>query len=366
MDLYGILAACDARQAGVDPFLPNEFDPYHRPHHYSEWWLELSRLGLTRADTLWLGFALLAVMLVTTVAMVRPGTPREGLTLFFLLVSPAFLLAVNRTNNDLVVFVLISLGLVCFRRETWPGRALGIILFAGSAVLKYTPLVTLVVLLDLRPRRSFFAGLGLYGLVLLLGWPGLATPMGHLAQFMPVPEWIYAFGAPLFLRNYGVNVAWGWQLPAVLLAAWAFWSACAKRVEPATGGSPPERAAEREFMCGAASVVGLFFMGSSYVYKLVFAVWLLPWLWRHDAGVAVESRWGRATLYLLLAVTWLEGGIAVVLNLLIGRWSQPVAHSLLKGTLAVSQLLTWALIACFLRFLLNYMVRRGRALWVNG
>ena len=119
-------------------------------------------------------------------------------------------------------------------------------------------------------------------------------------------------------------------------------------------------------MCGAASVVGLFFMGSSYVYKLVFAVWLLPWLWRHDAGVAVESRWGRATLYLLLAVTWLEGGIAVVLNLLIGRWSQPVAHSLLKGTLAVSQLLTWALIACLLRFLLNYMVRRGRALWVNG
>jgi hypothetical protein len=362
MDLYGILAACDAAQAGVSPFLPNNFDPYHRPHHYTEWWLELSRLGLTRADTLWLGYTLLAVTLGTAAALVRPRDRREGLALFLLLVSPAFLLAVNRTNNDLVVFVLVSAGLCCFRRESWSWRALGIILFAGSAVLKYTPLVTLVVLLDLRTRRALLAGLALYGFVLVLGWPGLATPMKHLAQFMPAPEWIYAYGAPILLRDLGQVSVWGWRVPAGLMVLWTLGCAYRKIKEPESQCLPGERAAEREFMCGAAMVTGLFFMGSSYVYKLIFALWLLPWLWQQCGGEAKEARWGRVTWRLLLAVVWLEGAMAVVLNLWVGLWSQPVAEYLLKATLVITQLCTWALVACLLRFLVIYVAKRGQAL----
>jgi thiosulfate reductase cytochrome b subunit len=65
---------------------------------------------------------------------------------------------------------------------------------------------------------------------------------------------------------------------------------------------------------------------------------------------------------LLLAVVWLEGTMAVVLNLLVGPWSLAVAQWLLKATLITTQLCTWALVACLLRFLLIYVTRRGRAL----
>lgn len=359
MDLHGILAACDAAQAGVDPFRPNDFDPYHRPHVYTEWWLELARLGLGRSDTIWLGSVLIAVVLVTAVVLVGPRTRAEGVALFLLLVSPALLLAVNRANNDLVVFVLVSCGLLCFRPVNWPLRALGILLFATAAVLKYYPLVTLVVLLDLRTRRELAAGLALYGLVLVLAWPGLEPGLKSAARFMPQPDWLYAFGAPVFLRNLGVTATAGWLVPAVLLAAWALWRAGGKIAEPPAGGSPREQSAEREFMCGAAMLVGLFFLGTSYVYKLIFAVWLLPWLWEEQRDPA-ESRWCRITRRLLLAVVWLEGAMAVVLNL--GPWSQSVALGLLKVSLTVSQLLTWALVACLLRFLLIQAGRRVRVL----
>jgi hypothetical protein len=107
-------------------------------------------------------------------------------------------------------------------------------------------------------------------------------------------------------------------------------------------------------------------MGSSFVYKLVFALWLLPWLWQRCADGTTEARWGLAIWYLLLAVVWLEGGMAVVLNLVTGLWSPAVAERMLKVTLAVSQLLTWALVACLLRELLAYVARRGRALWLNA
>ena len=366
MDLYGILAANDAQRAGVDPFLPNDFDPYHRPHVYSNWWFALGWLGLGRSDTLWLGTVLVTVVLLIGVGLVRPGTRREGIALLLLLVSPALLLAVNRANNDLVVFVMISLGLLCFRREPWYWRALGIILFAVSAVLKYSPLVTLIVLLDLRSRRALAAGLGLYGLVLLLAWPGLVQGWRSAPRFVPAPDWLYAYGAPVLLRNLGIHAALGWLVPAILLLVWAGVFGFGKMNDPEPPRSVQERTAEREFMCGAALVAGLFFLGSSYVYKLVFAVWLLPWLWRHGRVDRVELRWARAAWFLLLAVVWLEGGMAVVLNLFIGPWSLPIAQGLLKATLILAQLATWALVACLLRFLLPYVARRARALWVNG
>lgn len=365
MDVYGILAACDAARAGVDPFLPNNFDPYHRPHVYTTWWLELGRLGLSRADTPWLGAVLLGLFLLTAVVMARPRTRSEGMGLALLLISPALLMAVNRANNDLVVFVLISAGLLCFRSGPWVAWAAGVLLFAVSAVLKYYPLVTLVALLGIRSRRGLVASLGLYALVLVLAWPGLEPGLKSAAKFMPQPEWLYAFGAPVLLRNLGLATTWGWLVPAGLMFFWAGAGAQRKLRESRAEASAPECAAEREFILGAAMLAGLFFVGSSYVYKLVFAVWLLPWLWLKRCDPQ-DGHWARVTLALLLTVVWFEGAMAVGLNLLVGpRW-EAAAMVLLKGTLVVSQMLTWAWVACVLRLLLIMLGRQARDWWWNG
>jgi hypothetical protein len=362
MDLHGILAAVDAARAGVDPFAPNSFDPYHRPHVYTEWWLELGRLGLTRADTVWLGVALVVVVLLTALVMIRPRTRMEGAGLGLLLISPAFLMTVNRANNDLVVFVLISAGLLCFRREAWEPRAFGVLLFALSAVLKYYPLVTLVLLLEVRSRRAFLGSLVLYGLVLALAWPGMEPGLKSAAKYIPQPDWLYAYGAPVLLRNFGFTGTLGWLVPAGLMAAWAAASARAKLTESRGESSPEGQSAEREFIVGAAMLAGLFFLGSSFVYKLVFAIWLLPWLWQPQADPA-ETRWRRVTWGLLLAVVWWEGLAAIGLNLMFGPESQALALGLLKAALTVSQVLTWLWVACLLRLLLILLGRRLRACW---
>ncbi len=360
MDLYGILAACDAARAGVDPFLPNNFDPYHRPHVYSAWWLELRRLGLTRADTLWLGAVLVGMMLLAAVVLTRPCTRREGIGLLLLLISPAFLMAVNRANSDLVVFLLISGGLLCFRSGSGPARAAGVLLFAVASVLKYYPLVTLVTLLGIRSRRGLAASLGLYALVLVLAWPGLEPGLKSAAKFMPQPNWLYAYGAPVLLRNLGLATTWGWLLPAGLMTLWAGSAAWRKFPDATAEASGAERDAEREFIVGAVMLVGLFFLGSSYVYKLVFAVWLLPWLWLNHQN-PTEGRWARATLGQLLVVVWFEGAMALGLNLGFGSRGEAAAFMLLKGTLVASQLLTWVWVACLLRLLLPMLGRQIRA-----
>ena len=361
LDLYNLLAACDTLKAGGDPMMFSSLDPYHRPFVFSAWWFELAALGLGRKDVLWLGTALAGVTLVAAVALVRPVSGRECRNLWLLLVSPALLLAVNRANQDLVAFLIVSLGLVCFRVPRGPVRILGVVLFAAAAVLKYFPLVTVILLLEFRSRKGVAWGLAVYATVVLLAWPGLAPALKLAGKYAPASDWLYAYGAPTLARDFGFTQTIFWLVPAVLVIGWAMWVAV--RQSPASSPSPSTENdnAGREFICGAAMLVGVFFLGVSYLYKLVFAVWLLPWLWRRGAGHP-DARWARAIAGLLLGVAWTEGVGAAILNNVTGLWSNAAALQALKLVLVTAQLLTWALVACLLRFVLIYLWRRGREL----
>ncbi|MES1168872.1 MAG: hypothetical protein ABUL61_06845, partial [Oleiharenicola lentus] len=152
-----------------------------------------------------------------------------------------------------------------------------------------------------------------------------------------------------------------WLAPSLLLAGWALLAVWRQRQASAPARTDEVHNRERDFVCGALMLVGLFFLGASFVYKLIFAVWLLPWLWAVPAA-ATEVRWRRGIWYLLLAVLWFEGLMATSFNL-VARWlGQPVNVDLLKATLVVQQLLGWALVACLTRFLLVYLSRWLRAL----
>jgi len=361
LDLYNQLAAYDAIRLGADPLQPNALDPYNRPFGFSAWWFEPVALGLGRKDVLWLGASLLVTSLLAAVAMTRPANRAQALILGLLLVSPATLLAVNRANQDWVVFLVVSLGLVCFRTASGVARALGVVFLAAAAVLKYFPLVTAVVLFDFRTRRALLASLGLYFLVLLLAWPGLEPALRLAGKYGPAPEWLYAFGAPVLARDFLFHGAIYWLVPTAALAAWAAWRAFRSSAAGRTGLPVSHDTREREFICGAVMLIGVFFLGVSYIYKLVFALWLLPWLWAQLAG-GPEKRAARFLLGLLLGLAWGEGVAAVGLNLLANRLSPSAALAILKAVLLVSQLATWVLIGCLLRFACAYLLRCYRAL----
>ncbi len=360
LDLHGLLAANDVARAGANPYQPNLLDVYHRPLVYTEWWLALGALGLTRADTLWLGWSLIGATLLAAMAIVRPQGRREGLAFLLWLVSPAMLLTVNRANNDLVIFLVMTAGLAALRRGGYLARGLAVAVFAVAAVLKYYPLAGLIVLLEASRRREIWAGLAIYALVLALAWPALAPGLASAAKYRPQSEWLYAFGAPVLFRDFGIRSAPGWIALTAAVNAAALWSAL--RLASAEAVTAASREREREFMIGAALIVGCFFLGASYVYKLVFCEWMMPWVWREERGTP-EGLWRRSTGWLLFGFLWLEGAMALVMNGLSGAHFRRFAEGLLVPTLVVSQLLQWLLMACLLRFLFAYALRRRGELW---
>lgn len=364
LDLRNLVSAGEAAQLGHNPYVSNPLDPYHRPHGFSSWWLVGGRLGLTREDIAWLGTLLLGLTLASTTLLLKPAGWRQGAGLLLVLGSPPLLFLVNRANHDLVVFVLMSLALACLRHERGPVRALAILLLAVSAVLKYFPLAAVVLLLDARSRREFAGWVLLYGLVLVLAWPSLEEALRTAASHTPAPAWLFAFGAPTFFRNLGLAsaAAWGWLVAGLVLLAMAasWWRSAARLAPPAAGEA---RVLEREFACGAVMIVGCFLHGSSYLYKIVFALWLLPWLWR-AALDPEEERWRKVTQSLLLAVLWFEGGATLAINLGVFTdiLTPTVARRLLEVTIQVGQLFTWALAACLGRALLLYLGRETKRL----
>lgn len=364
LDLRHLLAAGQATQLGLNPHVSNPLDPYLRLFGFSDWWLVSGSLGLTLKDTAWIGTLLLGLTLASTALLLRPEGWRQGAGLLLALISPPLLFLVNRANHDLVVFVLMSLALGCLRHERSGVRALAILLLAVSAVLKYFPLAAVVILLDARTRREFAGWILLYGLVLVLAWPSLEQGWLIANRHTPAPAWLFAFGAPTFFRNLELPAAaaWGWLAAGLMLLAVAasWWRGAARKAPPATG---EVRALGREFACGAVMIVGCFLHGSSYLYKMVFALWLLPWLWRAtlDQG---EERWRKVTQSLLLAVLWFEGGATLAINLGVftDLLTPAVAHRMIGVTIQIGQLFTWALVFCLWRALLLYVDRETRRL----
>ncbi len=362
LDTYAILASNDAlARGGIDIYGYNPLDYFGRPHVYPHWWLLLGKLGLTRGDVAWLGFVLGAAFFVAAIAWLRPRQPGELAWNLVVLCSPPVLLALNRGNNDLVIFVLLAPVVPCLLARRAAVRALAIGLIAVAAALKTYPAVAAVVLLAGGSPREVRGRVAAMIAVFALMAVDVARDFAHYGAVVPRPDGLMTFGAANIFIAAGASdpLANGLALATGLVAGMVFWRADflgAWKIEPE---------GEREwlgFVLGAALLTGCFFAGMSFAYRWVFAVWMLPLLWRlrGDAGAPRNARrLATVTSVLLTLVLWIDPIASAVLfrhakalgGESVTRWAGRV--------FLAEQPVTWALFACLLVFL----VRFGRDGW---
>ena len=111
------------------------------------------------------------------------------------------------------------------------------------------------------------------------------------------------------------------------------------------------------FTVGALLLLGCFLAGTSFAYRLIFAVWLCPWLW-HQLGQASTSRIARITLGLLLLSLWQDGGFCLVQNVGLVRLP-PQVETLWRY---LTQPVHWALMTLLAGWLLEAAWRTGQNL----
>ena len=361
LDLRGLLAANEAAARGLDPYAFNPLDAYQRPLLYSSWWL-WPRAFVTRADGGWLGWSLVAATFAATVVAWRVRTMREVVVAGLMLLSPAWLLAIYRANNDLVIFVLLTLAVWALPRAPRAWRVVGAILVGTMAILKYYPAAAVIGVLRATRRREALMLLVIVAGVVLLGWPSLLPAIAAISRFgflVTASVGLQAFGVRMLgesLMPYAPSVvAWLAGLAALLAGS------CLVAGPLVTAPASAER--ENRLMSAAvfgAVLIGCFAIGTSYNYKLVFLWGLLPWLMRDAPEILGRIRAGMI-LVLLLTTGWAEGIVVAIINTWGPGWSQSGradALAFAHGFTVFSQLCYWLIMGVCLRLAFDWSRRQ--------
>jgi len=359
-DLQGILAANEAAARQMDPYAPNPLDAYDRPFLYSSWWLHPG-WGLTRSATTALGVAVVGMTLAAALITWRVRTGREALVAALVLLSPAWLLAVYRTNNDLVIFVLLILTSWALRHAHRGWRMAAAVIAGAMAVLKYYPVAAFIGCLRAPRRREVLMLLIFASAVVVLGWPSLERALDAIARYgfqVTAAIGLQAFGMKVLVASMEPNVA-----PAL---AWLIgWVAIFSGYQLAKGTLRAEISREEDdrFLSaalGCAVLLGCWLAGTSFSYKLVFLWPLLPWLLR-DAPVRLGR--GRASQLLGLVIfgCWAGGLTVALINAFLPGWSRDArmhAINFAHGFTVLTQLACWVIMGACLRLVLDWSRRQ--------
>jgi hypothetical protein len=305
-DWFAVLAASDARAAGADPYAsPNPFDVLGRPHIYGPWWLELSRLGLTRDHNVLSGLGLALATLCAGAWMLRPRGPGSALAAAAVLAAPGFLLAYERANNDLVIVLLLALAGWAAGRGDGPGRTLAALALLFAAGLKIYPVAGLGLLLAARPagreRDAAWLGLTAFGFVAVAWIHG--EEFLRAVALVPRLDTVHGYGLPV-IRSLWLDPAMlrGWLLaglaPGVAFWVWRAWRG--RRI-PAGGPSP---AADAWLLAGAGAWFLCYAVNVNFCYRIILLLLPAAGWFRLAQGPTGAAR---------AQARWLVGGLIVTL-----------------------------------------------------
>ncbi|MCD6051381.1 MAG: hypothetical protein K0Q55_2785, partial [Verrucomicrobia bacterium] len=313
-DSYAILASNDALVAGLDPWKANPLDPIGRPHVYSHWWFSLSEWGFTRKSNFLLGGGFVAAYFIAAFCWLRVRSKSEFAWSFAMLASPGVVLAVERGNNDLFICaLLIPVAVMLTSNRAWV-RWMAMVPLLLATGLKFYPALGMLIVLAAPSRKEAWARGVVAAILLGAVMFNLREDFGLLKNLIPAPRGLMTFGSSKIFMYFGVSpnlsslISFG--LGLVILGLCRPWRWLAGWSVPAQ-----DRTAWLGMMLGAILLVGCFFAGTSYSYRLIFTVMLMPMLWRLASGVHTPKpvcRLAAVTRILLLVVIWLDAILAFI------------------------------------------------------
>lgn len=290
-DLSVLLAGWECTRHGIDVIAANPCDILHRPFDFSPLLLSFSGIPLGPADTPVVGWVLDLVFLVSLAFL--PPVERLGELPFVLLatLSTAVVYALDRANLDAGLFAM-AVATCLLVSGKFLSRLGGYSLALAATLLKYYPVMLLILILRERPRRCWAIGAAMLT-ALAAFWLGYHSEIIRALRNIPTsPYFSWTFGAqnlPFGIASLIRELPLPKRVSAAVAPAVAivFYfgllgvSLFVSRRELTAGGLHQAFAAlasrHRIFLvAGSAIMVGCFFAGQSIYYRAVFFLLALP------------------------------------------------------------------------------------------
>ncbi len=307
VDTDTVLSAVRCLREGVDVFVVNPCDPLGRLFDYSPLWLPLAKLPPSLTQLTSTGLLIDALFFASLLLLPVGASWRDAGLIALGVISTAAVFAVERANNDLVLFALVAAGatLVCRSRGL---RMIGYAAVLLAGLLKYYPMAALLLAIREKPRE--------FCLVVLLVCAGVALfllTMGHdlvrALHLIPTGDWFAdMFGSStvsggLFDGSPRIQSALHIIMSVIALAT-ALWLAWRPDVDYAVSGL--DDLTKAFLLAGAMLSIGCFFTAQNIGYRAVHLLLTLP------AMLTLANRGGGRRLLryapiLFLLLLWAEG-----------------------------------------------------------
>ena len=363
LDIHAVLAAAECQRQGVDAYLSNPCDAIGRPHVYSPLWLLVTPAFLGTRATLWVGLSLDLLFILSLAAVLRPCGSRDILVYGLAALSPMTAFALERANNDLVVFLLILCGGMLFMSSR-PHRLCSYPLFLAAGLLKYYPLV-LLVLLARECRRAAVAVVIAIGVTLISFGVHLGPKLGRALANIPAASYFtdsfsaenLPFGFGEALGDGFSRIVIGVSLLGALLAVAA--TRTLRTVRLLDWEELDWNGKEMQWLAiGGILLTACFFAGQNINYRGIYFLLVVPGLvhlHRSAREAAIRQFWAQmiaAALFLMWEEFFRRALHAIVAPISSEGLSSPEVYFWIGR-----ELVWWWLVAGLAAIVLSYLRR---------
>ena len=334
-------------EAGGDPYVDGRYEFMGRKFNYPPIWLKMSFLGLSPEAVSYVFFAFASLFAISLLLLFWEDKSRAWPLYFPFLFSPPVVLAMERCNNDLLMFFLVVLGVFvgrgwesCFKR--WFGGCL----FLGATLLKLFPVFSFYFFLRDNWKTSllylgpfaFLSGSYFVSIKPILDLIGENTPRGAYLSFGVQV-------IPTFLSKTYPDAGFSqgvipWILVAMIASACLILALRLGRQSLEAEGLHNYDA--DLFRVGGAIYIAVFLTGNSYDYRMMFLLLTLPFSFRVAFGSERSMRWFQFYLGVLLIGLWINEAAA-------HYWSN---GTLMEAGFFLNEIASWVLffILCVSQF----------------
>lgn len=264
-DMRTVQGALLSIQQEFNPQLVNPGDPWGRPMNYPSLWVVISDFFALNFEKNYLIFIISGV---TTYLSICLYALRKYPSIWLLLAifSGSSLLAIERGNNDLIVFILIFF-------SASKNLLLTSLLIIFASVLKIYPIFSAITLSN--NKKYFIAITSLVGIYLVYIWPEIE----NIKRNTPISA-IMSYGAPSISEalKLKLNVNLNAWLMAIFMIAFALLSGNSNKVKNNSTIKTKKENEFKLFQIGASIFLSTFIVSSNWDYRLIFLILCIPFL----------------------------------------------------------------------------------------
>jgi hypothetical protein len=383
LDISAYLAIWECVRQGVDVISANPCDVLQRSYSGGPLWIAFSAIPLGVRDTAMVGWILDFVFLMSLSLLPAPRCILEVILVLAATLSTMVIFALERANLDVLLFMMALATGVLAERGLFM-RALGYFVALVAAMLKYYPIMVLIIVF--RELVSTFVGISL----LILGCLAVFWTEYHveIARGLPLvasgpynTDLFAAKNLPFLLGEVAGNSAEpsGWAPLVQRIVAGGFYAIlvgisitiCRRLLSfsELRGALASLNRSERLFLVmGSAVIAGCFFAGQSVGYRGVFFLLAIPGLLAISRTSSRDIRnLGLGTCVVIVLLMWSECfRLALYRGLEHSGVSETVAANLKLYFWLLRELGWWWTISVMLAVVIDFVGASPITTWVSS